>query len=593
MRSINMDLQRMGGKYAEYGFGFAVTVPSDSNNANNHLTHVYPTPKSKKKMLFTLRPENWEERYALVSATDLNMVVGNEFPGATRMERPVTLSDTLKKICSYSRMSNLGEWMDLSSALDDKEVCVRFQTTFLPFSKTKKHKTVEFAMEAHSNFSAATRDDDRHSSNLMFLCTNQGTSVTINRRKRDKSKLFYHTRHVKDKESYFKRRWLEAEWSDCAGKRQNVDNNTCACNWVSEISLCFNTVVVIQVPISENTAIETEKDPSVHDDEYENEQKRQPVELSSSTDGEDDSLSEESENGWSSGEEDTYTDNSIDDDSEIWSEFDHQHTAQLEGGPGNQNEATTSPGTAMNLHTMVTSGMISSTDDMVNDNHNDLSNSQSKLPEGSDICSIIPLQPLTPDTSHEDGLSCGESSNASVEEGVVKTAEHNENSSDDEESVLVFGVTPKQKPTKTKKGLSRVGSKILSFQSLSRKLTPSTKEQKVVEGAEHAHGSDAMTEQQESGDVVKLLNFCPEKLETGQLRKGKLQLARVNVGSSKGRWHQPSQNKAGARHESRINVTITIIHSVVGGVPNKHGVKAAVDEMEALYSLSRDSTPLQ
>ena len=64
-----------------------------------------------------------------------------------------------------------------------------------------------------------------------------------------------------------------------------------------------------------------------------------------------------------------------------------------------------------------------------------------------------------------------------------------------------------------------------------------------------------------------------------------MQPARVEVGSKKGKKRESDTNTTGRRHGSCINVTFTIVHGVVGGVPNKEGVKVAVDEMEALYRL--------
>ncbi|KAL3914924.1 MAG: hypothetical protein SGARI_008305, partial [Bacillariaceae sp.] len=133
------------------------------------------------------------------------------------------------------------------------------------------------------------------------------------------------------------------------------------------------------------------------------------------------------------------------------------------------------------------------------------------------------------------------------------------------------------------KSLPRLGKAIPAFQNLSGRFKALLEERKSSDVAEGESGGGSL-KQLDQDAITKLLNYCPEKPGKGKLKKGTMQPARLSVGSRKGKKRSSESNKTGRRHDSRINVTFTIIHGVVGGVPNKEGVKAAVDEMEDLYS---------
>merc|ERR1719262_1533985 len=66
---------------------------------------------------------------------------------------------------------------------------------------------------------------------------------------------------------------------------------------------------------------------------------------------------------------------------------------------------------------------------------------------------------------------------------------------------------------------------------------------------------------------------------------GKANAARVSRGSMVDRLQKTVEVKAPKRDPSQhVTVTVVIYNTVAGGVPSSEDVKAAVDDMEALYA---------
>merc|ERR1712038_1438445 len=135
----------------------------------------------------------------------------------------------------------------------DKEVSVRFQTTFLPVEKGER-SSLEFAPEAY-NYNTVSDDDPR---NLIFLCTSQGLAI---QQDGEGSKNLYH--HAVDSDGMVRQYWLEAESTrhkvggaqveskeekDDAIKRGKATSSVIG---VKGIGTRFNVLMTIQIPLKQ------------------------------------------------------------------------------------------------------------------------------------------------------------------------------------------------------------------------------------------------------------------------------------------------------------------------------------------------------
>ena len=142
---------------------------------------------------------------------------------------------------------------DLSDDVLDKEVSVRFQTTFLPVP-SGRNKKMEFATEAY-NYNTTSDEDPR---NLVLLCTSQGLAVQQDGA--GTKKLFH---HVKESAGAVKQYWLEAESSDhkvggeqneSKAEREDALKRGKATSSVIGTKGCgtrFNVLMTIQVPLKQ------------------------------------------------------------------------------------------------------------------------------------------------------------------------------------------------------------------------------------------------------------------------------------------------------------------------------------------------------
>jgi len=214
-----------------------------------HHRHV---PQDKDgTQLFTVRPDNWNEKLGRVTSTEVALVSGNHVAGGGQLSL-VTLREFLQSIGGYGAYAGLSRTADLSKEALDKECSIRFQTTFLPVAGERG--TMEFATEAY-NYNTLSDEDPR---NLVLLCTSQGVAVQQDGKG---VKRLYH--HAVDMSSTIHRYWLEAERSDhkvggaqkeTAEEREDAlarGKATSSVIGIRAMGTRFNVLMTIQIPLQQ------------------------------------------------------------------------------------------------------------------------------------------------------------------------------------------------------------------------------------------------------------------------------------------------------------------------------------------------------
>merc|ERR1719203_836881 len=207
MQAINEACRRKGGKYGHYSCKVVSwddvsrgTVGGSLSCWGANITDTYLKSKDGAE-LFTVRPDNWNERLGRVTSSEVALVAGSHVPGGGPLF-PVTLRDFLRGLGDFGKYAGLPRSTDLSNEALDRECSIRFQTTFLPVEGDRG--TLEFATEAY-NYNTRSDDDPR---NLVLLCTTQGVAV---QQDGTGAKRLFH--HAVDEDSTIHRYWLEAERS--------------------------------------------------------------------------------------------------------------------------------------------------------------------------------------------------------------------------------------------------------------------------------------------------------------------------------------------------------------------------------------------
>ena len=156
MASINTACRRRGGVYSHYSckavswddvsrsvgaFGLSTVGPN--------ITDTYLKSKNGER-LFTVRPDNWNEKLGTVSASQVALITGNHQHGSTGLV-PITLADVLKQAGKFGGYAGLEGLKDLSNDALDQKCSIRFQTTFLPVeAQPGGREAIEFATEAYN-----------------------------------------------------------------------------------------------------------------------------------------------------------------------------------------------------------------------------------------------------------------------------------------------------------------------------------------------------------------------------------------------------------------------------------------------------------
>lgn len=259
VKAINDACRSRGGVYAQYS---CKTVSWDDVSrgtvggslscwgANITDTRLYA---KDGRQLFTVRADNWNEKLGSVSSSDVAVVAGSSVCGGGGDLRPVTLRELLAGIGAHGAYAGLPSSTDLSHVDLDKNISIRFQTTFLPVGE-EELASMEFCSEAY-NYNTKSDEDPR---NLVLLCTTQGLAV---QQDGCGAKRLFH--HAVDEKGTIHRYWLEAERSRHKVGGPQAETNeeradalargkaTASVIGVRAMGTRFNVLMNIQVPLKQ------------------------------------------------------------------------------------------------------------------------------------------------------------------------------------------------------------------------------------------------------------------------------------------------------------------------------------------------------
>lgn len=205
------------------------------------------------ELLYTCRPDNWNEKLGKVNAHQVAVVVGNHLRPSQQEDelRAVTLADFLKNAGQYAAYAGVDRKVDLYRDDLDGEVSIRFQTTFLPV-RDSGLSTLEFCTEAY-NYNTKSDDDPR---NAIILCTTQG--IAYQQDGSGAKKLFHHS---VDEQEGVHRYWLEAERSKhkVGGAQKETKEEalaaaargkaTASVIGIEAMGTRFNALITVQIPL--------------------------------------------------------------------------------------------------------------------------------------------------------------------------------------------------------------------------------------------------------------------------------------------------------------------------------------------------------
>ncbi len=205
-----------------------------------------------KTALFTVRPQNLNERLGYVASNELAVIAGNHTPGGGDLSA-VTLRTFLERIGTYGSYAGVPSSTNLASSALDTKVSVRFQTVFLPV-KDEALGAMEFASEMY-NYQTTESSDPK---NLLLLCTSQGTAVQAS--SQGSQKLFH---HAVQPDGTAQQYYLEAERSrhKVGGAQMETDEEAAAAAargkavssviGIKALATRFNVLMTIQVPLKQ------------------------------------------------------------------------------------------------------------------------------------------------------------------------------------------------------------------------------------------------------------------------------------------------------------------------------------------------------
>lgn len=266
LTQINAALRSSGRHYAEYSCKTVSWDDVQRGTVNGKLScwgaNITDTRLFAKdgRQLFTVRRENWNEKLGKVSAREIALVAsGTEGGGGgTQDLTPISLREFLFNTRRYGAYAGL-DTSNLADDVRDEQVSIRFQTTFLPVDSGNQSR-LEFAPEAY-NYNTTS---DLNPRNLVLLCTTQG--VAVQQDGAGSKKLFHHVKvqgkRNSDKYSV-KRYWLEAESSnhkvggsqmETLQERQDAIKRgkaTASVIGIKAMGTRFNALMIIQIPLSQ------------------------------------------------------------------------------------------------------------------------------------------------------------------------------------------------------------------------------------------------------------------------------------------------------------------------------------------------------
>jgi len=256
-RAINEACRSRGGPYAQYSCKTVSWDDASRGKVNgslscwgSNITDTYLKSKNGQR-LFTVRPDNFNEKLGAISSSEVALVAGNHVHGGQL--QPVTLRDFLKNAGSYGAYAGLPDGADLSDESLDSKCSIRFQTTFLPVDDSKR-ANLEFCTSAY-NYNTQSDRDPR---NLILLSTTQGVAVQADGA--GEKKLFHHD---VDHLGKINRHYLEAERSDhrvgaaqtesAAEKADALARGkaTASVIGIRSMGTRFNVLMTVQVPLKQ------------------------------------------------------------------------------------------------------------------------------------------------------------------------------------------------------------------------------------------------------------------------------------------------------------------------------------------------------
>ena len=182
-------------------------------------------------LLYTIRPENWNEKVGTVSASEIAII--DEIDGVIK---PMTLKQ-------YLDANNF-------SMPHDNQISIRFQTTFLPVSADDE--ALEFCPEVYS-YNTPSPDNPR---NLLLLATTQGLALY-------KNTTSYQKLFLVDGDQT---KWMSAETTKYKVGAQQMETDEEAAAAISKgkaasavigtrgMGQRFNALLSIQIPVKQKIA---------------------------------------------------------------------------------------------------------------------------------------------------------------------------------------------------------------------------------------------------------------------------------------------------------------------------------------------------
>jgi len=212
-------------------------------------------------LLYTCRSDNWNEKLGKVDADSVAVVVGNHSQPSRLGEKvalqAVALTDFLKNAGHYVSYTGVKSGWNLYHDQLDREVSIRFQTTFLPVEDSD-FASLEFCTEAY-NYNTQSDNDPR---NAVMLCTSQG--IAFQQDGAGAKKLFHHS---VDHNGTVHQHWLEAERSQhkVGGAQMETEEEamsavargkaTASVIGIEAMGTRFNVLMTVQIPLQQKPGL--------------------------------------------------------------------------------------------------------------------------------------------------------------------------------------------------------------------------------------------------------------------------------------------------------------------------------------------------
>jgi len=122
IKAINSACKSGGGVYSGYSCKSVSWDDADRGTVGGSLScwgaNITDTRLYEKngRALYTVRPDNWNEKLGSVTAKDVAVIVGNHDPANNGDLQPITLHDYLKSAGMYGEYAGLQKSADLSDS---------------------------------------------------------------------------------------------------------------------------------------------------------------------------------------------------------------------------------------------------------------------------------------------------------------------------------------------------------------------------------------------------------------------------------------------------------------------------------------------